>query len=225
MNKENYNLSNVDRDDIGEVLVKIEQSFNISLLKDQAMKEVHTFGNLCDVIAEKVKGGDSEACTTQHAFYMLRNAVTAVTGLDKCSVKPQTRLCEVFPRENRLQIIAEIENELDLKMNLLQPRQWIVGLFCLTLVASFVICFYNWQIGIAGVLSSAISLKLSGRFGKELQVKTIGDLANKIAKENDAKVRKNAGTVKRSEIEQKVKELFVNDLHLEPVVLKRKAKF
>jgi acyl carrier protein len=224
MKEEIYKLNNVDPEDIVDVLVKIQRSFNIKLDND-GLRDVDTFGDLCDVIINKISLEHEDSCTTQHAFYMLRNSIAAVTGIDKCAVKPQTRLSQILPKENRLQIIAEIENDLGFKTNLLQPKQWIVALFGLTLIGSFIICFYNWPIGIAGLLSSGISLKLSGKFGKEMYLKTVGDLANKISRESYLRSRRNPCTINKNEVEQKVKELFIKDLDLEPIVLTRKSQF
>jgi hypothetical protein len=224
MSQEIYKLNNVDPENIGDVLVKIQRSFNIKL-DNEGLKDVHTFGNLCDVIINKINLEHEDSCTTQRAFYLLRNSIATVTGIDKCSVKPQTRLSQIFPKENRPAIIAEIENELGFKTNLLQPKQWIVFLFVLTLISSFIISFYNWQVGIAGLLSSGISLKLAGKFGKEMHLKTVGDLANKISRESYLKSRRNPCTVNKTEVEQKIKELFTNDLDLEPIVLTRKSPF
>lgn len=224
MKEEIYNLNNVDPEDIGDVLVKIQRSFNIKL-DNEGLKNVNTFGHLCDVIISKINLTNADSCTTQQAFYKLRNAVANATGLDKCSIKPQTRLSKIFPRENRLQAISEIENELGFKVNLLQPRQWIVAVFILLLTCAIVTCFYYWQIGIAGVVISLISLKLAGKFGKEMHLKTLGDLANRISRESYLRCRRNRSSVNKNEVEQKVRELFINDLNLEPIVLTRKSPF
>jgi hypothetical protein len=224
MKEEIYKLNNVDPEDIGCVLMKIQRSFNVKL-DNEGLRDVDTFGDLCEAIINKISLEHEDTCTTQHAFYMLRNAIAAVMNIDKCSVIPQTRLSKILPKENRLQLIAEIENELGFKTNLLQPKQWIVTLFGLTLISSFIICFYSWPIGIAGLLSSGISLKLAGKFGKEIHLKTVGDLANKISRESYLKSRRNPCTVNKNEVEQKVRELFINELDLEPVVLTRKSRF
>lgn len=219
-----YKLNNVDPEDISDVLVKIQRSFNIKL-DDEGLKDVHTLGNLCDVIIDKINLTNSDSCTTQQAFYKLRSSIANVTGMDKCDIKPQTRLCIIFPKENRLKLISEIENELGFKINLLQPHQWVIGVFSLILAGSLIECFYNWMVGITGLLSSLISLKLAGKFGKEIHLKTVGDLANKISKESYLRSRRNSCTINKNEIEQKVRELFINDPRLEPIVLKRRSSF
>ena len=224
MKEEIYKLNNVGPDDMGDVLVKIQRSFNIEL-DIEGLKDVHTFGNLCDVIIHKINLTNSDNCTTQQAFYKLRNAIANVTGIDKCIIKPQTTLSEVFPKENRHKAISEVENELGLKLNLLQPHKWIVGLFALMLAGSLIECFYNWMVGITGLISSIISLKLSGKFGKEIHLKTVGDLATKISRESYLRSRRNTCPINKNEIEQRVKELFIHDMDLEPIVLTRETRF
>jgi hypothetical protein len=224
MKEEIYKLNNVDQENIGYVLMKIQRSFNIKL-DNEGLRDVDTFGDLCEAIIQKISLEQEDACTTQHAFYMLRNAIASVTGVDKCSITPQSRLLRILPKENRLQLIEEIENELGFKTNLLQPKQWVLVLFGLTLISSFIICFYNWPIGIAGLLSSGISLKLAGKFGKEMHLKTVGDLANKISRESYLRSKRNSCTINKNEVEQKVRELFIRELKVEPIVLTRKSRF
>ncbi|NHA06725.1 YtxH domain-containing protein [Mucilaginibacter sp. HC2] len=219
-----FNLNNVDPEEIGDVLVKIERSFNIRL-DDTSCKDVKTFGKLCDIVVEKVKQTNNDSCTTQQAFYKIRNAINSTISPPKELIKPQTKLADIFPRDTRLQVIAEIEREMGFKINLLQPKQGIVGTFLFVLLASAVGFFYQPVMALIGAIVAITGLMLAGKFGKELKVKTLGDLAEKVAREHYIKCRKDASTVNRNEISQKVKELFTADLYLEPSVLTRDAKF
>ncbi|MBS1502976.1 MAG: hypothetical protein JST32_12995 [Bacteroidetes bacterium] len=218
--KKKYNkLGKIDPLDFCDVLAKVENSFNIKL-DNESLAEATTFGELYDVIIDKIKLDHSDTCTTQHAFYLLRNAIANTTGIDKCSITPHTKLSKLFPRENRINAIEAIESELDFKINLLQPHKWVINLFGILGVVSFFVLFQYWLIGVAGILVSIAGFKLAGKLGKEMHVKTVGDLANKIARESYLKARRD-NTVNKNEIEQKVIELFSSDLNLEPVVLKR----
>jgi hypothetical protein len=219
-----YNLNNIDPEDIGDVLLKIERSFNIKF-SDQDLKEVKTFGSLCDLVVNKVKQMQANSCTTKQAFYKLRNAINTKNTVDRAELKPQTKLCELFPRDNRIEVVADIENEMGFHMNLLQPKQWIIWAFSLILLASVAIGFYN---NIAGFILGGVAvagLVLAGKFGKELKVKTLGDLSEKIAREHYLKCRRDASTVNRAEVVNKVKELFADYLHVEPSVLTKEARF
>ena len=100
-----------------------------------------------------------------------------------------------------------------------------VGTFIFVLAASAVGFFYQPIMAFIGALVAVTGLMLAGKFGKELKVKTLGDLAEKVAREHYIKCRRDASTVNRTEISQKIKELFTADLYLEPSVLTRDAKF
>jgi len=222
-NVQAINLNNVDPEELGDVLVKIERSFNIRL-DEASCKDAKTFGRLCDIVVDKVKQTNNESCTTQQAFYKIRNAINSAISAPKELIKPQTRLEDLFPRDTRISIIAEIEKEMGFQLNLLQPKQGIVNVFTAVLLASLLCLFFNPVIGCAGLFIAVAGLALAGKFGKELKVKTLGDLAEKVAREHYLKCRRNASTVNRAEIAQKVKELFVKDLYLEPSVLTRDAR-
>jgi acyl carrier protein len=223
MDKEFINFRNVDLLDICDVLTKIEKSFNIKL-DNEGLENANTFKSLCDLVISKIDLEHEENCTTQHAFYMLRNAIASVNGINKCDVSTHTKLCKLFPKEERLISIAKIEDELGFRINLLKPKQWIVSMFAFTLIASGIFCFYNLFAGMAGLLISAAALKLAGKFGKEMHLKTVGDLACKISRESYSKVRRN-NTINKNEVEQKLRELFVSDLDLEPAMLTRRTTF
>jgi hypothetical protein len=217
-----YNrLSNIDALDIEDVLDKIERSFGIKL-DDESLKRATTFGGLYDMIIDKIELEHSDTCTTQHAFYLLRNVIARTTGVEKCSITPHTKLSLLFSRENRSNTIEEMEQELGFKTNLLRPRQWVINSFLMLGLISFYMLFQNWPMGIAGILLSIAGIKLAGKFGKEMHLKTVGDLANKISRESYLRTRRD-NTVNKNEIEQKVIELFSNDLNLEPAVLRRTA--
>jgi hypothetical protein len=219
-----YNFNNIDPEEISDVLLKIERSFNISFA-DTELKGTKTFGALCDLVVEKVKHNHADSCTTQQAFYKLRNAINAKNPVEKYLLKPQTKLSEIFPRDNRIEVVADIETEMGFHMNLLQPKQWIVWIFALMLIGFISVSFFNDIIGFIGIGVSVVGLVLAGKLGKELKVKTLGDLAEKIAREHYLTCRRNASTINRNEVVQKVKGLFAEYLDVEPESLRKEARF
>ncbi|MCO5936585.1 hypothetical protein NAF17_13650 [Mucilaginibacter sp. RB4R14] len=218
------NLSNIDPEDVSDVLLKIERSFNIRFT-DEDLTHVKTFGAMCDMVVNKVKQVQSDSCTTQQAFYKLRNAINAKKPIEKCDLKPQTKLCELFPRDNRIEVVADLENEMGLHMNLLRPKPGVVWAFSVALLASVTVSFMFGIIGYIGMVISITGLILAGKFGRELKVKTLGDLSEKIAREHFLKCRRDASTVNRAEVADKVKELFADYLHVEPTSLRKEARF
>lgn len=97
-----YELCNIDPEDISDVLVKVEKSFGFKF-GDTELKDTKTFGELCDIITSKVQGVNSNDCTTQQAFYKLRNAIADTLQIDKTGITPDTDLQKLFPKNIRRQ--------------------------------------------------------------------------------------------------------------------------
>ena len=75
-------LKNIDPEDVGDVLKKVEKSFGFKF-GDTELKDVKTFGELCDIITYKVQGDSTNDCTTQQAFYKLKTAISVTTTFPK----------------------------------------------------------------------------------------------------------------------------------------------
>ncbi|WP_216660776.1 hypothetical protein, partial [Sphingobacterium prati] len=74
-------LENVDPDDISDLLVKVEKSFDMEFGSTELM-HIFTFGELCDHIANKIQLAHSNDCTSQQAFYKLRDAMASILQID-----------------------------------------------------------------------------------------------------------------------------------------------
>ncbi|MCF6401734.1 hypothetical protein L3C95_02545 [Chitinophaga filiformis] len=216
-------LENIDPLDIDMILEKVEISFHIEFGTE--LKQVRTFGDLCDLIANKVEGRNTNDCTTQQAFYKIRQAIREIQPYDKDTLKTNTSLEELFPRTQRRQQIKKFDSILGIKTQILQTKGWLLLLLLSVFLASFVVLFFSWKIGFGGMVLSVIGINIASKLGKELKLKTVGQLAEKISREHYNKVRRNATTINRAEIIQKVKELFKEDLGLEDNALTRDARF
>jgi len=228
-----YELKNIDIDDISDVLVKVEKSFDIKFENDE-LEHITTFGELCDHIANKIKLDLSYDCTTQQAFYKLRNAISSTLKIDSNTISTDFPLIDLFPRENRRTMIAELERYLGFKLNILRPPHWVSGmlsilflvsLLFLILLVPFVGLRLYWRIGVLGLLISIGGLKFSYKIGNELDLQTVGQIAEKATRENYLKSRRNSKTFNKNEIEKVLTDLFSNDLGLDKSILKREAKF
>jgi len=67
-------LKNIDPEDISDTLAKIENSFGIKFGKTELAKTM-TFGELCDIICSRIELEHSDDCTTQQAFYKIRQSI------------------------------------------------------------------------------------------------------------------------------------------------------
>jgi hypothetical protein len=217
-----YELKNIDPEDIEDLLAKVEKSFNIKFVGNELVG-LSTFGELCDHIINKIELDHSDNCTKQQAFYKLRNAINSTLNID--SIKTDTLLADILPRQNRLSTVRQIENKLGFKLSFLRPKHFVAGTLIIILLASLVGLFINWAVGLSGLLFSIAGLHFASKFGKEIDLKTVGELTEKMARENYLQSRRNSTTFNKKEIESVLIEWFSKDLDLEKTALTRVAKF
>jgi len=207
------------------VLGKVEKSFGFKFGKTD-LKDVKTFGELCDIITNKVQGDNSNDCTTQQAFYKLRNALAATQLIDKDDITPDTELQQLFPRQNRRQKVKELQNELGIPIDILDIKTWLGWTIFIGLTLSVIMFFFKWQFALYGLSFFIIMGWTANKFfATELELLTIRQLAEKLSRENYLKARRNPSTINRNEIAQKVKEIFSKDFDLDEQVLTRQATF
>jgi len=217
-------LKDIDPDDISDILVKVQKSFGFKF-NDTDLKDIKTFGGLCDLVTNKIQGDNTNDCTTQQAFYKLRNAIAETLKIDKSNITTDSDLQRLFPRHKRRHQILTISHILGFKTNILRPKHWVSGTLIVVLLASFAGLFFYWQAGLLGIAFSILGFRVADKFASELDLQTVGQVAEKISRENYLKVRRNPAKVNRIEIAKQVKALFHNDLDLEETELTRHSAF
>jgi len=219
-----YELNEIDSEDIGDLLVKVETSFDIKFVGDE-LAHIKTFGQLCDHIASKIHLDNSDDCTTQQAFYKLRDAISSTLQIDNKSITPDFALANLLPRQSRRKKTMKLEKYLGFKLSILRPPHWLTGTLIVLLLASVVGLFFNWQIGLLGLSFSVSGHWLAIRIGNELDLQTVGQVAKKITRENYLKSRRNPKTFNKREVEEVLTEWFSDYFDLDKSKLTRDAKF
>jgi hypothetical protein len=219
-----YELKNIDSEDIDDLLVKVENSFDIKFNGDELIN-ITTFGQLCDQIANKIQLDNSNDCTSQQAFYKLRDAISLTLHMDNKTISTDFALSDILPRQSRRLRTKKLEKHLGFKLNILRPPHWVTRSLAILLVASFVGLFIKWPIGLLGFVFSTIGLWVSNKIGNELDLQTVGQVAEKMTRENYLKSRRNPTTFNKSEIEKVLTAWFIDDLGLDKSKLTRDAKF
>jgi hypothetical protein len=217
-------LRNIDTEDIEYLLEKVETSFDIKFVGDELL-HITTFGQLCDHVADKIQLVNLVDCTSQQAFYKLREAISLTLQLDKKMVSPDSLLKDLLPRQDRRSRIKNLEKYLGLKLNLLRPPRWITGTFVIMSLASFFGLFFSFGIGFLGLVFSIGGLRFANKTGNELDLKTVGQVAEKMTSENYLKSRRNSNTFNKKEVEKVLTDLFSKELGIEKIILTRDAKF
>ncbi|WP_028978611.1 hypothetical protein [Sporocytophaga myxococcoides] len=219
-----FELKNSDPEDIEDVLKKVEISFDFEFLDDELL-HLKTFGELCDHIINKIQLIHSDDCTSQQAFYKIRNAISKSLHLDPKAIAPDTSLAAILPSNDRRSRIKNIEMILGFKLHILRPPYWIVITLLVLSVASVVGLFIKFSIGVAGLALSISGFWLAFKTGNVLNLQTVGQLTEKITRENYLKSRRNPKTFNKQEVEKLLIDLFSDGLDLEKSKLTREATF
>ncbi len=219
-----HKVENIDSEDAGDLLVKIEKSFDIKF-GDTELMHIKTLGELCDHVINKIQLDNSDDCTTQQAFYKLRDAITTLFRVDIKAITTEVPLDNFLPRQKRKEQIKDLENYLNVHLNILRPPHWVTNTLLILLLVSIVGLFFKWEYGLLGLGISFSGLWFSNKIGNELDVQTVGQLAEKMTRENYVKSRRNPKTVNKNEIEKLLTEWFIDDLGLDKSKLTREAKF
>ncbi len=218
-----FELKNTDPEDIEDLLVKVEKSFGIEFSENELVN-IQTFGELCDYIKNKIQLDKQDDCTSQQAFYKLRNVLFSVLKVDRVKITPDTLLAELLPRQKRKTRIKLIERTLGFKLSILRPPYFVSYFLSLLLLGSFIALFFSWQLSLSGIGLSISGLFIAFKTGKELELKTVGQIADKMTRENYLRSRRNPKTFNEKEIEKVLIDWFSNDLVIENSKLTRKAR-
>ncbi len=207
-----------------DFLGKIESSFNIRFEGDELFY-ITTFGQLCDHITGKILLADVDDCTSQQAFYKLRDAIASAFHVEKHAISPDFALKVILPRKTRRARIKKLNTHLELKLDILRAPHWVSLSFAVLILASFVSLVFSWQIGLLGLMFSLAGLWLSNKFGNELDHQTVGQLAEKLSRENYLRSRRNPRTFNKKEVEKVLIDWFCSEFDLDKSKLSREAKF
>ncbi len=211
-------------EDIEFFLPKIEDSFNVKFEANELIG-IKTFGELCDHIKNKIKLEDSDTCTSQQAFYKLRNSIAPILNVEKEKLVRNSSLIDLFPRKNRISKIKEIERQLGFKLLILRPHYLITGFLILLLITSIVTLFFNWKISLIGFSLSITGFWIANKTSNQFKVENIGQVAEKMSRENYLKSRRNPKTFNKKEIEKFLTDLFSKELGISQTELTREKRF
>jgi len=205
MEKENYVLDNFEREDFEDVLLFFLKHYKIELNEQES--EILSFKELVELILDSIHSEDSSECTFQQIFYKLRNSIQKHTKYHK-KILPTTQLIDIFPSKGRIITLSKIERDLGFKLNILQPKEWILKTLFVFILLSFVILLIKFAVGFPMLLASILLLTFVYVYGKELKGKTVRDLIHKSSIENYDNFRRNKETINKNEFRQVIYNWF-----------------
>ena len=137
-------LKNIDPLDIEDLLPKIERSFGIQFVENE-LNHIITFGEFCEYVENKIELENTNDCTSQQAFYKLRNALSEILKKDKEKIHPNLLIEKIIPNNNRKEIIKQLEDKLDFDLNIMVVPQWILTILLLMLFGSIITLFFFFK--------------------------------------------------------------------------------
>ena len=191
-----YEIENIE-----DCISEIEKMYNFKF-ENNELENLKTFEEFTDLIIEKVNLKNVESCTSQQAFYKLRNSLTETKLIEKENLKIETELKKIFPRKNRKVLIEKVENELNLKLNILKAPDYVTTPLLIIGIVSFVLLFFLWKLALIGLSISVFGFYLCKWFGNELNLKTVKDLVDKIVAENYLAIRTEKNTINKTELKK-----------------------
>ena len=191
-----YEIENIE-----DCISEIEKMYNFKF-ENNELESVKKFEEFCDLIIEKIDLRNVESCTSQQAFYRLRNSLTETKLIEKENLNIETELKKIFPRKNRKQLIEKVENELKMKLDIIKAPDFITTSLLIIGIVSVVLLFFYWKISLVGISISVLGFYLCKWFGNELKVKSVKELVEKITSENYLEVRSEKDTINKTELKK-----------------------
>jgi len=209
----------IDPEDFGlDIIPAIEKSFGFEFTSAD-LAEVRTYGALCGAVHAKLPSLAATDCTTQQAFYKLRQAICLHAGTQV--ITPATELAAVLPRQwaRRQAVAAAIEQSLGMELHLVDMSAAVLIAGVLGLVLAFPIALLsNFLLGgAAGVLiglgcfaSAIMVFKLGSHFRATLRYPTVRELVVAMSTQHYRQSRRNPTNVNLREIDSRLAQLFVD---------------
>ena len=207
---DDYKLDNIDPEDFGDTLLKLEKSFGAKFA-DNSFKDAKTFGDVCNIIESQINLTDKNDCTTQQAFYKVRKAIGLTQNLDERNIELQTKLEDIFPRANRRQNVKHFQQALGFSVDILSMKTWLGWTLAAGFAVSLIAFFFSWQYAVAGLTFFTLFTWTASKFSKELDILTVGQLTEKISREHYSLARRQSGTMNRNEIVKTIQDVFIAD--------------
>jgi acyl carrier protein len=176
--------------DTVELLIEVEECFGVAIT-DESAAQLTTPRQLASHVAKLLaaqspegRSAKANTCLSQRAFYRLRRALIAETGLSRNALRPDTPLAEVFPdqrraawRRLRRALASPDLPRLKATSRINAITQTIFP--TLSALLAIYLALSPWSILAAAIAGWYLSLAACDRLGTQFPsgLKTLGDLA------------------------------------------------
>ncbi len=218
----NNKLGRYEIEDLEFALSDFEKQYGIHFNQDE-LNSIECVEQLAEAISNKFDYKNSDDCTSQQAFYKLRNVLNNL-NIGNQNIHPNTELAELIPRINRIQKVKEIEKQIGFKLDVLRAKNIVFYLAVFLSLSTIILAFYHFFYALILGISLYCVFEFLFKNGKEFKTFTVGELANKMVLENYFKVRRTSNTINKIEFKNVVLEWFSDRMDMDKEELKS-AKF
>ncbi|MEK6508492.1 hypothetical protein [Myroides sp. C4067] len=183
-------------------------------LDPQKLAEVRNVAEILDLIVSYFKQEKREDCTSQQAFYKLRTILHKYTN--ESDIKPNTRLEELFPKQNRIENIKRVEEDLGFKLKVFKPKEYKVLMLWLFFFVLVIFAFFQQFLLVTlGIVVLYFLRGIIFENGEEFKVDTVGELVKLMVEKNYFKSRRDPNTMNEKELREMIAKYFADCLGLE----------
>jgi hypothetical protein len=216
-------ITNIDQDAYTGILQKMENSFGVTF-NNRELEGVSTFGSLCDIVTDKLTAGSIEERTRRQVFHKICHAITISQPVDRASIKPGTSLERLFPLAGRRQKIKAFQKALGIDVNMTVVNNALEWAIIIGAAISLLSLFFNPPAALTEMALTGLVILLSNRFGRELELTTVKQLTEKIAREYYNNEDCHPMPVDKAEVSELLEQLFVYDADFAPVLAGHDAR-
>lgn len=210
MEKQELETLKIDSEDMGEILINLQNSFKFQFLENEIENKM-TIGQLADKVISKLNLQEGMECTSQVVFYKLKSHLIKKLEINNKVLSPKTKFREIFPQKGRKKLWKSVFSDFYLKIpDLTPPVSLILTLVLLIAISAIITLSYSKLYGIILFAVSCIGFILSFRFGKTFPVEDLAELVKKLSSENYLDSRRDLNTINTLEIRRLVFEMIVS---------------
>ncbi|AJH15473.1 hypothetical protein [Myroides profundi] len=211
--KEPFVFKGYQYEDLDYAIENFVNEYNLSL-DPQKLAEVRNVAEMLDLIVSYFKQEKKEDCTSQQAFYKLRTILHKYTN--ESDIKPNTRLEELFPKQNRIENIKRVEEDLGFKLKVFKPKEYKVLMLWLFFFVLVIFAFFQQFLLVTlGIVVLYFLRGIIFENGEEFKVETVGELVKLMVEKNYFKSRRDPDTMNEQELREMIAKYFADCLGLE----------
>lgn len=214
MKKEKGILSDYDSLDVDEVIFAFEKTFNLKF-DEKDFREIITYGDFENLVLNKIKGTETNDCTSQQAFYKLRKILVDEFNIPFKNIKPKTQLEDIVPSKDRIKKVTFLKDKLKTNVNFLKPDFTLSFISVVLIILSFYYFFNQFLLGLFLFGIGIFCVKIAQDFGKKFYSKNVGELSNLMVTKYYKNSRSNSETYNPKEIKNIIKNTFSEMLDIE----------